>query len=73
MLHSVAAIVVQDNGKNIMKVSEVFDKSEIGISMLHLKMKLDLQIHIESWVMYPWPAVQYSHRCMFVNMNSEQK
>jgi len=34
MLHSVAAIVVQDNGKNIMKVSEVFDKSEIGISML---------------------------------------
>ena len=34
MLHSVATIVVQDNGKNIMKVSEIFDKSEIGISML---------------------------------------
>jgi hypothetical protein len=33
MLHSVAAIVIHDNGKNIMKVSDVFDKSEIGISI----------------------------------------
>lgn len=31
MLHSVAAIVIHDNGKNIMKVSDVFDKSLVDV------------------------------------------
>jgi hypothetical protein len=35
MLHTIAAIVAQDNGKNIMEVSDVFDKSEIGIIRLN--------------------------------------
>jgi hypothetical protein len=34
IFQSVAAIVARDNGKHIMEVSEVLDKSEISISIL---------------------------------------
>jgi hypothetical protein len=36
MLHSVFAIVVRDNGKNIMEVSQVFGKTEINITKLDI-------------------------------------
>lgn len=74
MLHTIAAIVAQDNGKNIMEVSDVFDKSEIGIIRLNTsKWNLTCKFTLNHKLLYPWPAVKYAHRCPIVNLNRESQ